>query len=103
MSTEKAIPNPNADAISDLLTLRPAARACGFGHNHFNNLCLKQAVPPPKKITTVRRGSGRELGDWLKGLIERGEDGIWREWDPEIEDFKRLPTQYKNPVPPDAA
>ncbi len=91
------------NTTSDLLLLTQAAAAAGICRNHFWRLFREQRVPPAIMITTQCRWSQRQIGLWLQGKIRRNEYGIWEEWDPETEQFKKLPNQYVSDPPLDAA
>ena len=93
----------NTNATSDLLLLTQAAAAAGICRNHFWRLFREQRVPPAIMITTQCRWSRRQIGLWLQGKIRRNEHGIWEEWDPETEQFRKLPNQYVSDAPADAA
>jgi predicted DNA-binding transcriptional regulator AlpA len=93
----------NKNATSDLLLLARAAEAAGLCRTHFWRLFHAQLVPPPIMITTLCRWSRHQIELWLRGLIRRSDDGIWLEWDPEIEKFRKLPNQYVHDVSLDAA
>ena len=94
---------PDTNATSDLLLLAQAAAAAGLCRNHFWRLSREQRVPPPIMITSQCRWSRRQIELWLQGKIRRNEHGIWEEWDPETEQFRKLPNQYVNDLPLDTA
>ena len=91
------------NTTSDLLLLTQAAAAAGICRNHFWRLFRDQLVPPAIMITTQCRWSRRQIGLWLQGKIRRTEQGVWEEWNPETEQFRKLPNQYVNDLPLDTA
>jgi len=54
-------------------------------------------------ITSQCRWSRRQIELWLQGKIRRDENGVWGEWDPETEQFRKLPNQYVSDLPQEAA
>ncbi len=87
------------NAHSDLLLLTQAAHAAFMSRGNFNLHAQKQLVPPPAIDLPRRRWSEDQIKRQRLGQIKSNDDGVWVEWDPEIEDFRKLPNQYKTPLP----
>lgn len=95
--------NSDTSPTSDLLLLTQAAAAAGICRNHFWRLFRAQLVPPPIMITTQCRWSRRQIELWLKGSIQRNENGIWFEKDQDSGRWQKLSNQYISDLPQEAA
>lgn len=95
--------NSNTGNGSDLLLLSPAAQAAGKSRKHFHRLYQRRLVPPPIMTAPLCRWSRRQLELWTQGAIQANENGVWYEWDAGQEIWRKLPNQYVNNLPADAA
>ena len=90
-------------SANSLLLLSQAAKAAHTSRGNFHRLVQRQLVPPPIIDLPVRRWSHDQIQRWRRGQVRRNEHGIWFEWLAESEKWRRLPNQYTNNLPLDAA
>ena len=93
----------DTNTSSDLLLLTQAAHAARNSRGNFHRLIQRELVPPPVIALPQRRWSAIQLERWRMGEIRANENGIWFEWDSELEGWRKLPNQYLNIMPLDVA
>ena len=88
---------------SDLLLLTQAARAARTSRGNFHRLVQRQLVPPPVIELPVRRWSPDQIARYRLGQLKSNEYGIWYEWMPELEQWRKIANQYVNTLPQEVA
>ena len=94
---------PDTNRTCDLLLLTQAANAARTSRGNFHRLIQRGLVPPPVIVLPQRRWSADQLERWRKGEIKANDYDIWFEWVQESECWRKLPNQYLNTLPLDAA
>ena len=88
---------------SSLLLLSQAARAAHTSRGNFFRLFQKQLVPPPVLDLPQRRWSEDQIERWRLGQVKSNSNEIWYEWIPDTGEWRKLPNQYLDLMPVDAA
>ena len=84
------------------LKLSQAAKVARTSRGNFFRLFQKRIVPPPTHWAPHRRWFEQQLEKWRRGeVLPHPETGIWYEWDPENERYRKLPNQYLSNLPND--
>ena len=91
------------NVTSTLLLLTQAAEVAHTSRGNFHRLVQRQLVPPPALTSPLRRWSRDQLVRWRLGQLQRNEHGLWFEWNADTERWQKLPNQYVNTLPQDAA
>ena len=94
---------PEKDLRNRSLKLTEAAKVARTSRGNFFRLFQKRLVPPPTHWVPHRRWFEEHIERWRRGeVVADSETGIWSEWVPELEDWRKLPNQYLSDLPDDS-